>query len=63
MVAGINYKLMVDVYKPDDELGLTHCSVESFIVYDHFGKMNTTSHTSQYLLQCGDIDRRMEKKK
>ena len=53
---------MVDVYKPN-ELGLIHCSVESFIVYDHFGKMNTTSHTSQYLLQCGDIDRRMEKKK
>lgn len=63
VVAGINYKLMVDVYKPDDEFGLIHCSVESFVVYDHFGKMNTTSHTSEYLLSCTDIDMRNKEKR
>ena len=47
----------MDVYKPDDEFGVQHCSVEKFVVYDRFGNMTVTSHDPQPLLVCMDISR------
>ena len=48
VVAGINYKLLVDVVMKDKT-----CTPENFIVYDHFGDYSVTSH-SVSPLQCAD---------
>jgi len=63
VVAGVNYRLTVDVYKPDDGFGLQHCSVEKFVVYDRFGNLTVTSHEPQPLLGCMDISKAKAAKK
>ena len=53
VVAGVNYKLVVDVYFPDHSESSPSCTVENFVVYDHFGKLSLTSH-SVSPLECMD---------
>jgi hypothetical protein len=48
VVAGINYKLLIDVEFKDGS-----CRPENFVVYDHFGEYSLTSHNVSPL-QCAD---------
>jgi Cystatin domain len=51
VVAGINYKLVVDVTFPDDGWGIHHCREVNFVVYDHFGDLSVSSH-EETILDC-----------